>query len=124
MDQQQQSTDGEVTVVLDPTPEQRVARGVALLDERVPDWRERINTDGLDMVTGTRCVVGQVQLSFDPLDWSPWHHGLGRLGLSTEADHDAHDHGFITEIPDTDGHMDRDATESLHDLWIKAITGE
>jgi hypothetical protein len=123
MEQQQQSTDdGETTVVLDPTPEQRVARGVALLDERVPDWRERIDTDRLDMVDGTACVVGQLQRSFDPEDWSPWHHGLERLGLSAEADYDAHAHGFITE---TDyAWMDRDGTEALRDLWIKAITGE
>jgi hypothetical protein len=125
MNQQQQSTDdGETTVVLNPTPEQRVARGVALLDECVPDWRERVVVDGLDMLDGTACVVGQIQRSFDPEDWSPWHHGLDQLGL-VEDSSDAHDHGFITNRPDMDDYwMDRDATEALRDLWIKAITGE
>jgi hypothetical protein len=127
MDQQQQSTDdGETTVVLDPTPEQRVARGVTLLDERVPDWRTRIDTDRLDMLDGTACVVGQVQHSLDPAGWSPWQYGLDRLGL-VEDSTDAHDHGFITNRDDGgsfDHWMDRDATEALRDLWIKAITGE
>jgi hypothetical protein len=121
MDEQQQSTDGEVTVVLNPTPEQRVARGVALLDEQVPDWRERVVVDGLDMLDGTACIVGQIQRSFDLEDWSPWHHGLERLGLVTDSS-DPHDHGFITETDH--GWMFRDATEALRDLWIKAITGE
>ena len=125
MDEQQQSTDGEVTVVLDPTPEQRVARGVALLDERVPDWRTRIDTDRLNMLDGTACVVGQLQHSLDPAGWSPWQYGLDRLGLVADSS-EPHDHGFITERTDMpDDHwMDRDATESLRDLWIKAITGE
>jgi len=125
MDEQQQSTDGEVTVVLDPTPEQRVARGVALLDERVPDWRERIDIGRLDMLDGNACIVGQIQHSLDPEDWSPWHHGLERL-LLEENSSEPHDHGFITEQNDApfDHWADRDATVALRDLWIKAITGE
>lgn len=40
------------------TPE--VERGIALLDERVPGWRDRINLDDLDMGSITKCVLGQL----------------------------------------------------------------
>lgn len=39
---------------------ERVARGVALLDEHVPDWRDRIDPNRLNMIDGCRCVLGQV----------------------------------------------------------------
>lgn len=43
------------------TVEQRVARGIALLDERGPEgWRDRVNLDDLDMINPRRCVLGQV----------------------------------------------------------------
>lgn len=38
----------------------RVLAGVAFLDETVPDWRERINLDTLDVSSGQNCVLGQV----------------------------------------------------------------
>jgi hypothetical protein len=42
------------------TIDERVARGVALLDRRVPDWRARIKVGTLDIVNSGRCVIGQV----------------------------------------------------------------
>lgn len=38
----------------------RVARGVALLDARVPGWVDRVNTIKLDIQNCERCVLGQV----------------------------------------------------------------
>lgn len=38
----------------------RVARGVALLDERLPGWVDRVNTIKLDIQNCERCVLGQV----------------------------------------------------------------
>lgn len=35
-------------------------RGVALLDEHVPDWRTNVDRDELDMTSGHLCVLGQV----------------------------------------------------------------
>jgi hypothetical protein len=100
------------------TPEVRVARGVALLDETVPDWRQRIDVETLDMTDGTQCVVGQV---FAAAYW----YGLGRLGLD-EGSWDSHDYGFITEVAyeDYPDRMDVDATAALRDLWIQAINRE
>ncbi len=39
---------------------ENVLRGVALLDEKVPDWRERIEPEGLDMGRCGRCILGQL----------------------------------------------------------------
>ncbi len=45
---------------LDEPRETRVARGVALLDEKCPDWRTEVNPDILDMTSNTACVLGQL----------------------------------------------------------------
>lgn len=40
--------------------EQRVARGVKLLDKQVPGWDQRIRLHHLDMASGYKCVLGQL----------------------------------------------------------------
>ncbi len=42
------------------TPEARVARGAALLDEHVPCWREMVSAAKLDIQNGRYCILGQV----------------------------------------------------------------
>lgn len=37
-----------------------VAAGIALLDKEIPEWRDRINWDSLDMHSCTSCILGQV----------------------------------------------------------------
>src|SRR6266704_6644415 len=39
--------------------EDRVAKGVALLSERLPDWENAINIATLDMGCPQKCVLGQ-----------------------------------------------------------------
>ncbi len=39
---------------------ENVLRGVALLDEKVPDWRERIDKSRLSMRNMNRCILGQI----------------------------------------------------------------
>lgn len=39
--------------------ETEIAAGVAVLDARRPDWRERLDVDRLYLGDVTRCVVGQ-----------------------------------------------------------------
>lgn len=39
---------------------ERVDRGVALLDQRVPDWRDRIDTTAFTVEDSCRCVLGQL----------------------------------------------------------------
>jgi hypothetical protein len=67
---------------------QRVARGAALLDAQVPNWRDRIDVDRLNMRSGEDCVLGQLYLSeYGAHDWSA---GLRALGLT------------VTDRPDED----------------------
>lgn len=56
------------------TVEERVANGMAFLDERVPGWRERIDFFCLDLGTTCRCVVGQIYGHYDD--------GSDMLGIS------------------------------------------
>lgn len=42
------------------TPQERVALGVAWLDEKCPDWRTRIDPMTLNLESPLRCVLGQV----------------------------------------------------------------
>lgn len=42
------------------TVQERVARGAALLDERVPGWEARVVPEFLDMRSACKCVLGQV----------------------------------------------------------------
>ena len=63
----------------------RVANGVALLDERVPGWRENVDRDTLVMESLGSCILAQV---FD--DW-----GIGCNELDIAGDRDAQVHyGF------------------------------
>jgi len=38
---------------------ERIERGAAFLDEKVPGWREKIDLDKLDIRASSHCVVGQ-----------------------------------------------------------------
>lgn len=44
------------------TPAEKVAKGVAYLDERVPDWREHVDLDPdrFNIQRSDRCIVGQL----------------------------------------------------------------
>ena len=60
------------------TIEERVAKGAALLDEKVPGWEEKIDLDHLLMGTCQHCILGQAMgyygsrqlhaLGFAPMD--------------------------------------------------------
>jgi len=38
----------------------RIRRGVALLDREVPDWHERVSIDRLNVISDNYCVLGQL----------------------------------------------------------------
>lgn len=44
--------------------EDRVARGVAILDERVPNWRAKVNAARLRIESSCDCVLGQINGTF------------------------------------------------------------
>lgn len=43
----------------------KVARGIALLDDRMPGWRQRIDLDLLDMSSCDFCILGQLFGDYD-----------------------------------------------------------
>jgi hypothetical protein len=82
---------------------ENVKRGVALLDERLPTWRQRVNPDTLDLANGCRCIVGQVLGDYDE--------GVALLGLSQR---DAERYGFFTS--------GRQTFRSLTEAWQRVIS--
>lgn len=98
------------------TPEQRVARGAALLDERVPGWRANINTDRINMTDGSRCVLGQLAPMITRDAWAGYHDAALFLGLADLDEEESH--GFLTLL---EGSMDHDATAALAPPWIEEI---
>jgi hypothetical protein len=76
---------------------ERVARGAALLDEKMPGWIERVNVEWLDIASCYFCVLGQVlddgtRASTDDLD-SPYSAGIKALDIDREY-HGTVWHGF------------------------------
>lgn len=95
---------------------ERVSRGAALLDEKVPGWAHRINVDTLDVESGTDCIVAQL--------FGDYLNGINALGLSFMSDDDAA-HGYnstfdeSSELPII---LRVALFDQLHALWIKEIT--
>lgn len=46
---------------IDPAVYLAVDRGIRRLDERIPNWREKINLTALDLASSHWCVLGQVE---------------------------------------------------------------
>lgn len=47
---------------------------MAVLDEHVIDWRDKVDADGLDMGDPCRCVLGQI--------YGDFYEGVALLGIS------------------------------------------
>jgi hypothetical protein len=46
---------------IDPAVYWVVDRGIKLLDQRIPNWREKIDLTTLDLASSQWCVLGQVE---------------------------------------------------------------
>lgn len=82
----------------------RVRRGVALLDEKVPGWHNRIDVDELDLRFCTTCIVGQL---FGPGSfWGPLRTLTGlkvvgydeSRGYGFDVDPFEHDHKALKRL--------------------------
>lgn len=106
--------------------EAEVARGIALLDERLPGWRDRIDVDRIDMVWASaratrnnRCCIG-AQLA-DPTDaedyydWASWLSGYDSIDQRDEFEEWAYRHGFEAPLG---------RYPALTDAWKRALTLE
>lgn len=100
----------------------RVARGVALLDEKRPGWRDRIDLDALDMRSSRDCVLGQLYADHEDVDWphrTAFHVGATELLGDVE---DAAAYGFENGAE----FRDLDAADEYAELtaeWRRVITG-
>lgn len=97
------------------TVAERVARGVALLDEVMPGWADRIDLLRLDIDVPAHCVIGQLH----PQDGeysAPYSVGLDRLGWADADDRweRAKAHGF------DDAYSAR-GSRALTDEWRNVI---
>lgn len=110
----------------------RVRLGAEWLDERQPDWWQRINIDTLNLVLPRQCVLGQlsrqlvgksanycyVVLRRDFRDGCTWAPDLKHLGL---IESEAIDLGFqVGEYGWTDGDLGL-SYAALNDAWREQI---
>lgn len=85
-----------------------IERGIAMLDSRIADWRERVDLDALDMADAQACLLGQIYGSLNQ--------GLEALEVaSSHADH----YGF--SIP-FNAYEAEALNEKLNDAWREALS--
>ena len=98
---------------------EEIDRGVELLDRKVPGWERGINTERLALVSGSRCVLGQVARS----QWgvqcassrhSPFGVAMNKLRLSA-----ADSYGFY--LPSGVGRFEPLAWRQLTRQWKQRI---
>jgi hypothetical protein len=90
------------------TVKERVARGVALLDERVPGWRKRIDLSAFNFESLECCVLGQL--------YGGWGRGVRALFNAYDGTA-AKLHGF-----DSAAGMVREEMPQFHDEWVRVLT--
>jgi hypothetical protein len=125
------------------TVAERVALGVAWLDNVVPDWRVRVDPGSLDLDDPERCVLGQVFRDLYPRRGVDGYERAVALAVPTRMFDDgtvlrvynqeglseqiawATAHGFIDDGAgrscDCDDCLDRGET-SLTDQWLEELT--
>jgi hypothetical protein len=62
---------------------EEIKAGMALLDKKVPGWREKANPNSLDMAYCFSCILGQV--------FGEYLYGLKKLGITEEAEWEQED---------------------------------
>jgi hypothetical protein len=84
-----------------------VKKGVYLLDEQFPEWRQKIDLDSLELSSGHCCVLGQL---YGYYSW-----GQRQLGLDNPS-------MFGFEVPSENVEYQRSlAYDALNELWAEHI---
>lgn len=94
----------------------RVARGVALMDKKWPNWATEIDVDRLDINSSWDCVTAQYAQRRDA-DFS-WLDGMDMLGLDRVS---YREHGFNGEEDPEGGIVPPAAYAALNGLWRAEI---
>lgn len=111
----------------------RVAKGVALLDDKFPDWWKLLNLDTLDVSNGQNCVTAQSAQLLEVGD--DWLDGMYHFGLNNDshrADSNTYiAHGFNAEDKPYDddyetqkgweSYSNAEALDRLTNMWRLVI---
>lgn len=105
----------------------RAARGAALMDEKRPGWRDRVDADRLQMCEPCGCIVGQDfrdewrnadETGEDAQD--PYLYGLAHLGLKDRfGDAMEIDHGFLADPWAERGGVV--TYDDLNEAWVEIL---
>jgi hypothetical protein len=100
------------------TVTERVAKGAALLDEKLPDWWIRIDLADLSLRSSCRCILGQLYSGRDT--GNPFAEAARGLGVYD----DAHAYGFDTSAYEEDDDWACDEDDDFLALtaeWKRAV---
>lgn len=88
-------------------------RGAALLDEKMPGWHKRINTEALDIGVCAQCTLGQL--------CGDYNLGVLMLGYNSILDPELNKHGFTLEpgLYDIEGRIQQ--WKDLTEAWVELI---
>lgn len=95
----------------------RVARGIALMDEKWPNWATEIDLEKLDIKSATCCVTAQYAKTHGL--GNRWWEAMEPLGLG-EYDGTYEEHGFNGSVS-VGGSVPDDAYDALNALWRSEI---
>lgn len=105
------------------TAEERAAAGAAFLDEKVPNWAERIEPAELDMIRCDRCVLGLLYGLYDNGFEQIVNEGHAAFGRNA---HRARELGFLGHSASSFSGLDVDGAERadyrlLDKAWLHEI---
>jgi hypothetical protein len=92
--------------------DEAVGQGVQLLDDVIPEWRQHVNVDTLNMASVNFCVLGQIAGALGMGGPGGYRKMTQRLGLDIDSEIT---HGFETGV-----HTDW-TLEVLQAFWIERI---
>lgn len=99
-----------------------IGKGVALLDERIPEWRNYVAIDDLDMESCTHCILGQVGQGLDlggDDHWDAYSRLTKRLDIHNYADQ------FGFDIPDYGWwggeYTEEQMWEMMDEMWRQVL---
>lgn len=105
---------------MNPTIEQRVARGTAWLDQVRPGWRDAVEPAALQMYSACHCICGQVfaEASSDHnvsgFDWAVEVYGADPGDWAAE-------HGFAIYVEQMGSEDSRPLWRELEEAWYRVL---
>jgi len=96
--------------------QQRVQRGMTLLDKEYPGWREKINLAYLDLSSGCDCVLGQV--------YGHYIEGSHEIGLVMTDEEEPYTPEEAAALDSHGFNSPSCSCEELTEAWKQALGGQ